>query len=216
MSQTVIRAEWNVTSYSFLYSTYHEPKYVTAASRIHQHDISKPLLFTEQPCIIHIVPCRQGRACVCVSACVAAGRFLGLVPQSIYPLSFSPRSLHSPPCFLSLALYVSSHWFGACNRLLHWSLCTPRARVWHTAVGRPSSSALMLTLTVQSEAGADTLFWTRACGFAKVKWAGLATHWLLADTGKQKCVVVSVTWKHTALSSIWKEGIKACQNPVFG
>jgi len=85
------------------YSTYHKPKYVTAASRIHQYDIS---IFTEQPCTIHIVSCRQGRVCVCERACIAAGWFLGLVLQSIYPLSFSPRSLHSHPCFLSLSRSV--------------------------------------------------------------------------------------------------------------
>jgi len=82
------------------YSTYHKPKYVTAASRIHQYDIS---ISTEQPCTIHIVSCRQGRVCVCVRACIAAGWFLGLVLQSILP-SLIFTSVFTLTSLLSLSL----------------------------------------------------------------------------------------------------------------
>ncbi len=115
---------------------------------------------------------------VCVSE-YSRWEVLGLVPQSICPLLFSPRSLHSHSCFLSLCmcLLIDSGPVIGCSIEAYPVLVCVCACVLvcvcarYTAVGRLCSSALMLTLTVQSKTGAfcwHAVLYS-AWGFAKVK-----------------------------------------------
>lgn len=116
------------------------------ASRIHQYDISTPLLSTERPCTIHIVPSRQGRVCVCEYSCREVSRpgppehLPSLIFTSVFTLTFL-LSLSLCMCLLIDLVPV----IGCSIEAYPLRVCV---RVCHTAVGRPSSSTLMLMLTV--------------------------------------------------------------------
>lgn len=70
------------------------------ASGIHQHDISTPLLSTEWPCTIHVVPSRQG--CVCVSEYSRREVFRSGPPEHLPSLIFT--SVFTLTFLLSLSL----------------------------------------------------------------------------------------------------------------
>lgn len=126
------------------------------ASGIHQHDISTPLLSTEWPCTIHVVPSRQGRVCVSNYSRREVFRpgpqehLPSLIFTSVFTLTFL-LSLSLCMCLLIDLGPVIGCSIEAYPLRVRVCVC---ACACHTAVGRLCSSALMLTLTVQSKTGA--------------------------------------------------------------